>query len=138
MPSSIARAISRRKSKKKQGFKRIQYQQLMLDASASSGGLPRPDVPQPLSTSTPSMSQQTKASNISKEKFQNSSLNELGATDLVRINESFSLVKIQCFVEALEKSVICKECISAKSITKLEIDEKKRQGLAEQFTIKCS
>ena len=138
MPSSKARAISRRKSKKRKGFKGTQYQQLMLDAAASSGGLPRPDVPEPLSTSTPSKSQQAKASNISKEKLQNSSLNELDITELVRINESFSLVQIQCFVEALEKSVICKECQSAKSIMKLEIDERKRQGLAEQFTIKCS
>ena len=110
----------------------------MLDASISSGGLPHTDVSQPLATSTPSKSQQAKTSNASKEKLKNSSLNELDTIGLVRINESFSLVQSQCFVEALEKSVICKELKSAEFVITLEMDERKRHGLAELFTIKCS
>ena len=36
------------------------------------------------------------------------------------------------------KISICTECKNAKSIMKLDIDDRKRPGLGEQFTIQCS
>lgn len=156
MPACKSRAIARKKRKKNKGFKGIQYQEVGPSFADQNLGH---QVSQP-QTSTPARKDATSSANASKRKLANSSFEEidtlgsvltrqksrklgLSASRKIRDvgdddDDSFSIIQLQCLIEAFEKAVVCRVCKSSKSEMKLQKDERKKHGLAEHFILKCS